>query len=81
MGLGQFRLLKMRSNEKRLSLRSPLQDVLILSSWLISALSVGALASIAYSRCGRTMAQSNGINFDEDNSGNTNRLVVLAASL
>ncbi len=29
----------------------------ILSSWFLSALSVGALASIAYSSCGRFMAQ------------------------
>ncbi len=39
-----------------------------LSSWFISALLVGALAAIAYSRCRRTMAQYSGVNAVLDSS-------------
>ncbi len=59
----------------------------ILSSWFKSALSVGTLASIAYSRCGRTKAQYSGIHAVLDSSQkdlramNSNRLPVFAASL
>ncbi len=54
---------------------------------LISPLRVGALASIAYSRCGRIMVQYSGINASFDNSKNgrrsmkRNRLALLAAFL
>ncbi len=61
---------RLRSSKKGLSWRSlsscgtwrrPLTSRVArrwtLSSWFISAFSVGALASIAYSRCGRTKAQ------------------------
>ncbi len=40
----------------------------VFSSWLISALRVGALASITYSRCGRTMSQYSQIKADIDSS-------------
>ncbi len=58
-----------------------------ISSWLIAALSGEVLSSIAYFRCGRTIAQYSGINADEDNSVKdqgtmkSNRLAVSAASL
>ncbi len=53
----------------------------------MSTLSVGALASIAYSRGGRTIAQYSGINVVLDSSQKdlrtmkSNRLAVFAASL
>ncbi len=43
--------------------------------WLISPLCVGALASIAYSRWGRTMVQYSGINAGSDNSKKGRRTV------
>ncbi len=58
-----------------------------LSSWLTSALSVGALASIVYSRRGSTMALYSWINavFDKSQKScrtmKSNRLAVFAVSL
>ncbi len=92
--------MRLRSREKRLSWRGlssygtgrrPLTSHVkmrwILSSWFISALSVGALAPIAYSRCSRTIAQYNVMNAVLDSSQKdvrtikSNRLAVFAASL
>ncbi len=90
---------QLRCSEKRLSWRSlssygtwlgPLTSRVArcwtLSSWFISARSVGALAPTAYSRCGRTMAQYSGTNAVLENSQKdlrtikSNRIRIIAAA-